>query len=262
LTLEIIELKQIKIVSGWSDPGGSTVHFIELCNLLNNNGLDCTFYGPHNWHLDKCKSGTLDDASLVKDDILISHFINIKVPVEKHILSCHETNIFPLKEKDLQSYDIIHFVSNPQKKWHSVNHPSIIIPPVVNKIKWKDPDNNVAGVIGNIDNHKQVHLSIKRAIEDGFNKVLLFGNNNDPEYYNQGIMPWVSRHNVVPCGHEDDREKMYSQISAVYHSSKRETYGLVEAECKLAGIPFNGPKNNQEVLEKEEILDRWKKVLQ
>jgi len=54
---------------------------------------------------------------------------------------------------------------------------------------------------------------------------------------------------------------MYGRVSAVYHSSLSETYGLVEAECKLAGIPFNGMSNGQPILENEEIFQLWKKLL-
>lgn len=52
----------VKILSGWSNKGGSTFAFINLTNELNKNGIDTTFYGPHNWHLDKCKSGLLDNT--------------------------------------------------------------------------------------------------------------------------------------------------------------------------------------------------------
>ena len=262
MTQEIVEVSRIAIVSGWTNPGGSTVHFVELCNLLNDNGFDCTFYGPHDWHLDKCKSGHINQSNVSKDDILISHYITVKNTVAKsHILSCHETNMFPLQDMDLKKYDIIQFVSNSQKEWHSVNSPSIIIPPVVEKMKWKNPKNNTAGVVGSIDSHKQTHLSISKALEDGFSKVFLFGTINDPEYFNTAIMPWINTKDVVVAGHIDDKEEMYSQISTVYHSSKRETYGLVEAECKLAGIPFRGPKNNQDILDKDEILKRWTSIL-
>ena len=51
----------VKIISGWSDRGGSTFAFINLTNKLNESGIDTTFYGPHPWHLDKCKSGLLDE---------------------------------------------------------------------------------------------------------------------------------------------------------------------------------------------------------
>jgi len=254
-------MSRIAIVSGWTNPGGSTVHFIDLCNLLNDNGFDCTLYGPHGWHLNKCKSGTPADISLFDEDVIISHYIRVNNKVRKHILSCHETNLFPLKKMDLQRYDTIHFVSDLQKEWHSVDHPSVIIPPVVNNMKWEDPKNNIAGVIGSIDSHKQTHLSIKRALEDGFSEVILFGTINDPKYFNENIISWMDTREVSVAGHLDDKEDMYSKVSAVYHSSKRETYGLVEAECKVSGIPFNGPSNNQDILEKDEILEKWISIL-
>tara|TARA_R110002051_G_scaffold148100_1_gene220711 strand:- start:1484 stop:2254 length:771 start_codon:yes stop_codon:yes gene_type:complete len=255
-------MSRISIVSGWTNPGGSTVHFIELCNLLNDNGFDCTFYGPHSWHLDKCKSGTPSDVSLIDDDVLITHYVRVRNRVRKHILSCHETNMFPLKDMDLQCYDTIHYVSDFQRKWHSVDHPSVVIPPVVNKVKWKDPKNNTAGIIGSIDCHKQTHLSIERAIKDGRSKVILFGTINDAKYFNESVMPFLDDPDYVfVAGHIDDKEEMYSKVSVVYHSSKRETYGLVEAECKLAGIPFNGPSNHQDILDKDEILEKWTNVL-
>jgi len=50
----------VKIVSGWSNRGGSTFAFINLTNALNKAGYDTTFYGPHEWHLDKCKSGRMN----------------------------------------------------------------------------------------------------------------------------------------------------------------------------------------------------------
>ena len=251
----------IKIVSGWSNPGGSTVHFIELCNLLNDNGFNCTFYGPHDWHLDKCRSDTVDKVSLDEGDILVSHFLKIRNKVKKHILSCHETNMFPLKEMDLQRYDLIHFVSNFQKKWHSVNHPSVIIPPVVEKVKWKDPKSNIAAVIGSIDSHKQTDKSIYRALTDGYDQVHIYGAMTDPVYYKDKVLHFVESEAAVLKGVVCNRRKMYKHVSKVYHSSIRETYGLVEAECKLAGIPFDGPSNNQDILDKSEILERWKKIL-
>jgi len=258
-------MSKIKIISGWSNPGGSTTSFINLCNLFNENGLDCTFYGPHEWHLDKCKSGRFPEAQpLDPEDTVIMHFFRVKErpPVKRFMLSCHETNLFPLKSMDFSFYDTIHFVSNFQKDWHSINHPSIVIPPIVQKIDWENPKNNTAGVIGSIDSHKQTHLSITKAIDEGWEKVLLFGVPSDPEYITDFINPWIESGQVIMMDHEDSREAMYSKICMVYHSSKRETYGLVEAECKLAGIPFIGPSNDQDILDEEDILKQWKTVLQ
>ena len=253
----------VKLISGWSNHGGSTVHHINLTNLLNEAGIECTFYGPHTWHLGKCKGELQDKFFLEEDDILISHFVGLaeKPKCKKHILSCHETNMFPLKDYPLEVCDVVHFVSDFQRGWHGVEVSSVVIPPIVTKVNWVNPNNNIAGVIGSIDSHKQVHKSIQRALDDGYKKVILFGDISDIHYFGREVSEYASKGQVILAGHEDDREAMYGKISEVYHSSIRETYGLVEAECRLSGIPFNGPSNNQDILEKEEILERWKKVL-
>mgnify|MGYP003152505321 CR=1 FL=1 len=254
---------KVKIVSSWTNPGGGTVAHINLTNLLNANGFDCTFYGPHEWHLDKCKSEKLDKCLLGPTDILISHFIQVpeEVNVKRHILYCHEKDIWPLKNISLARYDDIVFVSNSQKEWQDIDRESVIIPPVVNKINWTDPKNNVAGVIGSVDKNKQTHKSIQRALADGYEKVVLFGQINDTPYFYEKVRPLLATGRVVLADHEDDSEAMYGQISEVYHSSLSETYGLVEAECRLAGIPFNGKPNGIEVFDDAEILERWKVIL-
>ena len=254
---------KVKIVSSLTRPGGGTVAHINLTNLLNDNGYDCTFYGPHDWHLDKCKADKLDKCLLGPDDILISHFIEVPdvVKVKKHILYCHEKEIFPLKNISLAQYDLVVFVSNLQKEWQGIDHPCEIIPPPVNTVKWENPNNRVAGVVGSIDKNKQTHHSIERALNDGYEKVLLFGEITDPPYYAHLVSMWVDKGLAVLKGHEDNREALYGQVSEVYHSSLSETYGLVEAECRLSGIPFNGTSNGQAVMADKEILEKWNNIL-
>ena len=254
---------KVKIVSSWSNPGGSSLAHINLTNLLNANGYDCTFYGPHDWHLDKCKAGILKDCILSPQDTLISHCIQIpeQVDVRQHIMYCHEKEVFPLKGRNLAHYDLIVFVSNSQKEWHGSDHQSTVIPPIVRKVNWTNPNNGVAGVIGSIDENKQTHKSIQRAIMAGYQKVMLFGQVNDTPYFYDKVQPMLGTGAVVLADHEDDPTAMYGQVSEVFHSSLSETYGLVEAECRLSGIPFNGESNGQEILGNEEILKRWRKVL-
>jgi hypothetical protein len=265
--LKLGKKMKVKIVSGWSNPGGSTLHHIALTNLLNEEGVDCVFHGPHTWHLDKCKASNFNTFKEEEGDIIISHFCNLNAARLsyfgcKNMLSCHETNLWPLKKMDLSQYKTIQYVSESQKNWHDVDHPYVIIPPMVEKVDWTDPENNSAGVIGSVDNHKQTHLSIERALKDGYEKVFLFGECRDIPYYDAHIHKFMGKSNVFLMSHENNRTRMYKKISKVYHSSLRETYGMVEAECRLAGIPFDGPKNNQEVLDREEILDLWKKTLE
>ena len=255
---------RVKIISSWTNPGGGTVAHISLTNLLNDNGFDCTLYGPHDWHMGKCNGEHIREATIGVHDFVISHFIQIPriINPKKHILYCHEKHLFPLREHDLSQYDLITFVSNSQKEWQGVNHPSVIIPPPVEKFEWnKVNDNNFAGVVGSIDRNKQTHKSIERAIADGYDKVLLFGDITDMPYFNESVGSLVDSGKAVLMGHEDNREALYGKICEVYHSSLSETYGLVEAECRLAGIPFNGVSNGQDILSNEEILERWKKVL-
>lgn len=260
--------KKIKIVSGWSNPGGSTTAHISLSNLLNENGLDCTFYGPHEWHRDKCKSGHISECRLDEDDILISHFIQPPtVKVKKHILSCHETNLFPLKQIPLQSYDVIHFVSQYQKDWHGVDHPSVVIPGIIDDISWSNPNNGTAGVVGSIDEHKQTHLSVQRAFDDGYNKVLLFGQINDKPYFDSEIEPLLRTGKVTIKNYCQDKEEMYGSVEAVYHSSKRECLPMVQGECLKAGIPFFGMERNMRgpedyLFDNQQILNKWKAILE
>jgi len=252
---------KIKIVSGWSNPGGSTIHHIGLTNLLNDAGYDCTFYGPHDWHRNKCRSAHIQDCKLEPEDILISHFMQLPpTKVRKHVLSCHETNLFPLSRLSTRGYDEIQYVSINQKNWHGVDVPFSIIPPRVEKISWVNPENNVAGVIGSIDEHKQTHEAIRMALKDGYDKVVLFGEITDPKYFEHSIQPFLSQ--VEVRNHVDDKEAMYGSVEAVYHASKRETYGLVEAECKLAGVPYRGKENNPVILSDKEIREKWKVLLE
>ena len=256
-------MSKIKIISGWSNPGGSTLHHINLTNLLNANGYDCTFYGPHDWHLGKCKSDKIQNATVGVHDIVITHFIQMpKVNRKKHILSCHEKHIFPLENINLSNIDVVQFVSEHQKEWHNTDHPSVIIPPPVERIEWTKPDKGVAGIIGSVDANKGVHKSIERALEAGYTDIRLYGKViPQVDYYINEIQKYVDSGTVSIAGHYDNKQEMYNEIDEVFNSSLSETYGLVEAECKLAGIPFNGPSRYPIVLSDEEILERWKELL-
>ena len=53
----------IKIISGFSSMGGSTEAFINLTNSLNEKGYETCFYGPHEYHLDKCNSKLIKEIS-------------------------------------------------------------------------------------------------------------------------------------------------------------------------------------------------------
>lgn len=260
--------RTIKIISGWSKPGGSTCHHIWLTNTLNEQGYDCTFYGPHDWHLDKCKSGKIGDGvSIHPNDAVVGHFIPAdaitKVQSRRRIYSCHESPaLSPVRDMNLDGIDVVHFVSEHQRRAQGVEHEQVIIPPHVEKISWTAPGNKKAAVIGSIDSNKHPRQAIENAMKDGFERILLFGKVNDTKYFTNHILPYVAVGAVEIRQHEDDREKMYNQVDAVYHASHSETYGLVEAECKASGIPYNGAEFLPEPMEDKEIIQKWKDILE
>ena len=225
-------MSKIKILSGWSNPGGSTIAFINLCNLFNENGLDCTFYGLHDWHLGRCKSGRLQDCAVnEEEENLIFHFLKIPQRPEvsnKVILACHEKDIYPVKDVK-PFWDDIVYVSESQMDWQGV--PGIVVPNVISPLHALEKSFSVAGVIGSIDKNKNTHVSIERALTDGHSKVLLYGLVTDDAYYSEEVKKYVESGKAEIMKYEDDKQKMYNSLSDVYHSSLSETFNFIKPEC-------------------------------
>jgi hypothetical protein len=257
----------VKIVSGWSNKGGSTTAFINLTNALNKRGINTIFYGPHLWHLDKCKSGILDNSLTVdEDDILIVHFLNLpsRPKCKKVILGCHEKNLFEVG-KIKQFWDFVVFLNERHRNYHSeYKNKFHIIPNLKENLICRDKTGleKIAGIIGSFDENKQTHVSIQRALADGCEKVYLFGEPIGP-YYEKYIKPLISD-DVIIKGFTEDKQAMYDSIGCVYHSSLSEVACLVKDECETTGVIFNGTEvtNNPPVLlTNDEIVIEWIKIL-
>lgn len=257
----------VKIVSGWSNKGGSTTAFINLTNALNERGIDTTFYGPHQWHLNKCKSGILDNSLTIdENDTLIVHFLNLpsRPNCKKVILGCHEKNLFEVG-KIKQFWDCVVFLNERHRTYHSeYKNDFYIIPNLKEKLIRKDKSGleKIAGVIGSFDENKQTHVSIQRALADGCEKVYLFGEPSGP-YFEKYVKPLLSD-DVIIKGFSEDKQGMYDSIGCVYHSSLSEVACLVKDECESTGVIFNGTEvtNNPPVLlTNNEIIDEWIKIL-
>ena len=185
----------IKIVSGYTDKGGSTTAFINLTNFLNENGVDCVFYGPHEWHLNKCKSSLMKDLVYDEDDIIISHFLDLKERpnVKKVILSCHEKWWFPVG-KIKQHWDTVVFLHDQHRTFHNdYKGDYTIIPNLKENLKISDKTNvkNIAGIIGTIEDRKQTHVSIQRSLKDKCEKIYLFGHVGDEKYFNDYVKQFI-----------------------------------------------------------------------
>ena len=259
----------IKIVSGYSEKGGSTSAFIDLTNEFNKRGVDTTFYGPHAWHLNKCKSGLLNDGFVVNaDDTLICHFIQLpsRPSAKKVILHCHEKWWFKVGEVK-QYWDTVVFLHEEHRKYHSdYIGPYTIIPnlkPSLISIEKKELD-LVAGIIGSIEDRKQTHLSIKRALADGCTKIKIYGQIMEQDYFEKFVQPLLND-NIEIVGFSTNKQEMYNSIGRVYHSSKGEVACLVKDECWLTDTKFFGNEETNNIvspLSNDEIFEIWKQTLE
>jgi len=259
-------MTKIKILSGWSNPGGSTTSFINLCNYMNSNGMDCTFYGPHEFHRDKCKSGHLQEAQVNQSgEILIIHYLKFPERPEaskKVILACHEKDVY--KIKDVKPFwDDIAYVSQAQMFWQGT--PGTVIPNIITPLmNEKTSSEKKAAVIGSVDRNKNTHVSIQRALDDGFEEVQLYGLVTDQGYYAEHVEPYVVKGQAIVHGYMDDPQEMYNGVTDVYHSSLSETFNLIKAECELAGTTYHGldsAESGADYIKPEEVLLKWKELL-
>jgi hypothetical protein len=264
-----ISTPKVKIVSGYSGKGGSTTAFINLTNFMNENGIDCTFYGPDIWHLDKCKSDVTSNLKFQPTDKIISHFIRLqeRPNVDKIVLSSHEKWWFQVGNLP-RFFDEVIFLHEDHKNYHSEYDGKFsIIPNLKENLMSGNKEHDVefiAGVIGSIEARKQTHISIQRALDDGCEKVLIFGEIMDQKYYKNFMEELLKNPKVELVGYSTDKQSMYDRIGRVYHSSVGEVACLVKDECYLTNTKFFGNEETENIvseLSNIDIINLWKKVL-
>lgn len=268
----------VAIVTGWSNPGGSTESYINLTNALNDSGISTIMLGPHTYHIDKCNGGTLEAFQTTKAKNVIWHFLKMSNQSFDHIsksniiLSCHEHDLNRVFYKYCTGmFNHFHFVSESQKQYHlekddpkddlSIHVIPNILDPNLKKL-YVGIVGKVGGVIGSIDRHKRTHLSIQKALDDGCDKVRVFGKDTDLEYHLEMVDPLLKDPRVHWHGVIDDKSKMYASITDVYHYSLSETWGYIKAECQYLKIPFHS--NNETPIDlksSEDIVNSWKELL-
>lgn len=263
LSLSQDKKQKIKILSGHSEKGGSTTAFINLTNNLNLKGFDCTFYGPQSWHLDKCNASLINEFKPEEDDILICHFLSLpeRPKVKKVIFSLHEKNLFEIANVKPFWDEVIFLHEEHRRYHHRFNGDYSIIPNLKEILESRDKTHldKIAGIIGTIDENKQTHISIERALKDGCEKVYVFGAISEPQYFESKVRPLFSD-KVIYVGHTDNKQEMYDMIGRVYHSSISEVACLIKDECQSTNTKFFGNKaTSHEVstLTNEEIIQKW-----
>lgn len=262
----------IKILTGWGNAGGSTTAHINLVNAFNEFGLEAKLYSPHTYHFDKCPSGSLQEVNFSSEDILIFHYLQVPdIKANKIILSVHEQNLFNLSNVNLSNVDCIHMVSEHQVKYHNVgnfNKPYFILSNVMDDLKPNPKKRKKSvGIIGSVDENKQVHVSILRAIGKGFKDITIYGKVTDQAYYETKVLPLIKKYNIKGPKFAENKQEMYDNITDVFFSSHLECLPFVIGECKLTGtnihlISNKNYANGYYETDKETIVNKWKEILE
>jgi len=165
-----------------------------------------------------------------------------------------------------QYWDCVVFLHDEHREYHkSYTGPYVIIPNLKPDLKPSDKTNIdlVAGIIGNIEDRKQTHVSIQRALADGCEKIKIFGSIADQGYFDKFVQPLMSQ-NIELCGFTTDKQAMYDAIGRVYHSSKGEVACLVKDEAYLTNSKFFGNEETNNIvspLTNDEIFALWQKTI-
>jgi hypothetical protein len=257
----------ITIASGYTDIGGSTVALVNLTNALNAAGWPCTLYGPHAWHLDRCRGARLDDLAFAGSDRVITHFLPLdrRPEVARVLLASHEKWWFPVGRIP-RHWDCAVFLHEAHRAAHAeYTGPSLLIPNLREPLRARSKAGleGVAGVIGSIEERKQTHVSILRALADGCARVYLFGRVTDRAYFEHHVAPLLGPR-VEWCGVATDKQAMYDMLGRVYHSSLGEVACLVKDECHSTNTPFHGndeTAHEMATIHNDAIVDLWLSAL-
>ena len=167
-----------------------------------------------------------------------------------------------------QHWDEVIFLHDAHQKYHNNYKGEFsIIPNIKEPLIANDKSGlvKVAGIIGSIEDRKQTHISIQRALKDKCTKIYLFGKIGDEKYYNAFVKPLCAHPAVEEYGHTEGKQEMYDMIGRVYHSSKGEVACLVKDECWSTHTEFFGGEETENIvadMTNEEIIERWKTVLE
>lgn len=291
----------IKIISGYSHAAGSTFALVNLCNEFNSRGHVCTFYGPDNWHVDKCRSGSLDDFSVDTNDIVIVNDIpllsigdlsNLKEIVDGsgkrqvlktlgklvlNLLPAKKPNDYrlfltrlsdsalPLSRVRLSLFQKIHFSSGVLRRYSRTRYPKFVSPSFCNDLKRTEhKPEKTAGIIGSIKRQNNIEKALEQALLDGMETVIIFGYMEDPIYFYEIIVPLTIKHRgrIKYAGFVDDKQKMYDTVSDVY-SSANKPWSLVSQECAMTNTRYHAPEpaSADGRMTNEQIFQIWKNEL-
>lgn len=257
-------MQKVKFVSGFGGFGGSTIALMQHCSLLSSAGYESHMYSDDKWLLSRFeKARKMSEFVVEEDDIIVYHLLEMgrRPKCKKAYLYMHEKTVWNLRAKQFSGFDEILFVNQGQMDWHGVK--GFVIPNpmsgLVDKSDHSPPGQNVAGIVGTIQPRKLQHRSVKRALDDGRSKVLLFGDYNK-EYFEGYIKPLLSdRVEYMGLYDPSRRMEMYNSFDVLYMDSSDESASLVLGECKILEkeVSKDDRVQDYEIASDGEVLDRW-----
>ena len=261
--------QKVKFVTGFGSFGGSTIALLEHCRLLSEFGFETELYAPGQWHLGRF-SGSKDISEFYpeSEDVLVFHHMELgmRPKCRRCLLYVHEKSLWNLKSKNLVPFDSILYVSESQRAFHGVDGP-VVPNPVCRMVDISEhhpPGRNIAGVVGTIQPRKMQHVSIERALADGRDEVLLFGDFVQP-YFDEMIRPLLGdRVRHMGLVDPDRRMDIYNSFDHLYAFSSDESASLVLGECRILGkdVFKSDEVEEYEILGDEEIVARWSSVFE
>jgi hypothetical protein len=167
-----------------------------------------------------------------------------------------------------QYWDEVVFLHDQHREYHGdYNGKFVIIPNLKENLNPSDKNNlsKVAGIVGTIEDRKQTHVSIQRALKDRCDKIYLFGHVGEQSYFENYVKPLIIPNKVILFGHTTNKQEMYDMIGRVYHTSKGEVACLVKDECYLTNTEFYGNEETENEVSKltnDEVLNLWKNLFE
>ncbi|MFT5703970.1 MAG: hypothetical protein ACI9TO_001351 [Rickettsiales bacterium] len=300
----------IKIISSHNIPNDENISAVALCNSLNQDGIDCVFYGLSSWHLDKCKTLPLSKFKVRKNDLIITtgfaldnhgdlfclntklrglHHLKskrigrvIKSQLKKFynslrgifyrkfasvklIFSTNEDRDFDFV-KIAKFYDKIHLTDSNIISNKNIKH--FVCPNVKNEnliTITKTHNKKVAGIVGTICSYRGILESINKSLEDGFEKIVIYGFMQDPVYFYDKIEPLMKENKgkIQFAGFVESYLEIFSEISDIYFYPNSKIATTLPQYCASSLVDFHGNDNVILVqnIENDEAVKIWLKEL-
>lgn len=259
----------VKFFTGYSGYGGSTICLIDHCKLLDSCGFDVELYGPNDWHFRRYrKSYKSSEFKPNQEDIVIYHYVDLsqRPSCSKCMIFLHETNLYDLRTKDISFFDEVLFASESQREWHGFAG-GVVVPNVMEDLvdvaNHKPPNRNIAGVVGHVHPIKSTHVSVLKALEDGMERVHIYGPAYPP-YFEEQIVPLLSDKVIYKGFYEpENRMEIYNSFDVLYHFGEYESACLVLGECRILKkkVVKCDALKDYPFYDKKQITQIWNQIL-